>query len=147
MLNQADNIFLLVVLLFQIYICSKYRTFSFKSLLYIFLKFEIIISRQSNNCDITFSATSHKTYTCYVIMILYQYTFFPMINPVLFQSLSIANQGIWKKLLRSEAAIGSCSYEKVFLNISSPGNQSYSEYILVLFLLGNWDVSANLMLN
>ena len=37
----------------------------------------------------------------------------------------------------SKAAIGSCSYENVFLTISDHGNQSCSEYILILFLLGN----------
>ena len=37
----------------------------------------------------------------------------------------------------TEAATGSCFYEKVFLTISDPGNQSCSEYILILFLLGN----------
>ena len=37
----------------------------------------------------------------------------------------------------TEAATGNCSYEKVFLTISDPGNQSCSEYILILFLLGN----------
>ena len=37
----------------------------------------------------------------------------------------------------AKAAIGSCSNEKVFLTISDPGNQSCSEYMLIIFLLGN----------
>ena len=37
----------------------------------------------------------------------------------------------------TNAATGSCSYEKVFPTIGSPGNQSCSEYILVKFLLGH----------
>ena len=39
--------------------------------------------------------------------------------------------------LSLKAATGSCSYEKVFLTISSPGIQRCSEYILVQFLMGN----------
>ena len=39
-----------------------------------------------------------------------------------------------------KAATGSYSYEKVFRTIGDPGNQSCSEYIVILFLLGNWPV-------
>ena len=57
MLDQSDNLYhyYLVVLLFQIYICSINSISSFKFLLYIFQKFDIIIYKQGSNLSIKFS--------------------------------------------------------------------------------------------
>ena len=43
--------------------------------------------------------------------------------------------------LPAKAATGSCSYEKVSLTLSDPGDQGCSEYILIVFRLGNWPVA------
>ena len=51
---------------------------------------------------------------------------------------TVGNRSVTKQILEStKAATGSSSYIKMFLTISGPGNQSCSEYVLVLFLLGN----------
>lgn len=61
---------------------------------------------------------------------------------------TVGNRSITEQILEStKATTGICSYEEVFLTISSPENQSCSEYILVLLVSLYWLVPAVLMRN
>ena len=138
--------------LFSIFIEIRLRQFC-GYFLFLFLTFLYLLSFIEHR-RVAFPHVNGPYFNrCWIFFSANQWTGFYMIGTIVMKELSLKlfRMETWRlegTLMQiSEAATGSCSFEKVFLTISDSGNKSCSEYILVLFLLGNWPVTAVLMVN
>ena len=132
MLDQSNNLnyYFLVALLFQIYICSKIL----KSLLYIFLKFDIIIV-------VSIAVTGWNRWISIWIINCSRYIFLTMTNHVFFISQLTNGKGEISKnysnILMEQQLLGLMNYYHLmlFLLFLHCLQKIYLLFFLLLFIL------------